>query len=245
VTFPYDVLIREQLNKLEGKVVRSIMVGSINTSLFDVTTFDNFSCTLKDGSDINLKSVIADISLNPYTLLVNREFKGDFEINNAKYSSEKVNLGCSINGNIDIELDEKSGYPSNGYLKIMIQNIILRMDDASLPANMGGFPLPQNIKISSINIDAKIKNRTIDINRLLVSGSDLRGRITGSIILSSIFSNSKLNLKISIDPDSDVLKEFKPLLSQFTDAKGKISFPVKGTFSRPRAEMKGIGRSSE
>lgn len=243
VTFPYELIVRDNIQQLEKKSLRSIIIGHMDINLIGDSYFDNVNMTLLGGDELSFKSAVLNASLNPVRLILNRHIISDILLDKIQYSSEKVHAFANMTGNMDITLENKTGIPADGMIKALMENIIINLDKVTLPDNMGGFSLPPSIKISSISLDCIIENKKMTIKNLLVSGSDLRGNITGSILLMPITGNSKLELMVSIDPESALLSEFKPLLKSFTDASGKISFPLKGTLSRPHPELGRRGAS--
>lgn len=238
-TFPYDIIIRQHLQKLEKKAFQNIFIQNMDISFIGDSFFENIYVTFKNGSELSIRQILANLSLNPYSLLFSNTFKGDLQVSSIKYASLQMSVEGNINGNIDVSFNPKSGAVSDGTIKLMTENVLCKFDNMTLPDSMGGISLPPVIKISSIQIDTEIANNKMIIKQFLISGTDIRGTISGNIIMAPIFANSKLDLSISLDPESTVFAEFKPLLSSFIDNKGKITIPLKGTFSRPRASMKG------
>ncbi len=238
INFPYDVLLRNRLQKLDKSIVKNIYIGSIETSLVDVTSVSSIHAVLKNNDEINLKDIIINPTIDPYTLFIDKVIKSDFQINGIKYSSKNSEVSFIISGNIDLKRGDKT-FIDSGIVKFMIQNAIVKIEEIKIPTQAGTFPISlPDIKISSINFNASLKNRELKIRKCKISGNDIRGAITGSIKIAGIFNNSVLNLKVSIDSESAVLKDYKELLSSYSDAKGRISFPVKGTIARPKIDFK-------
>lgn len=237
-TFPYDILIRTQLQKLEKNIVKSIFIGDIKTSLFDISTVDNVYITLKNGDEFSLNDMAINASLNPYTLFVSDIFKGDIQINSVKFSSPTIQVNCNVNGNIALEIDKESGLPIDGFIKIILQNATLKLDEITLPSSMGGMPIKIPIlKFTSVNLDSKVSGEKIIIKNIKVSGPDIRGTIKGSIVTANFIRNWRLNLNITIDSESKALEEYKDFLTQYIDKNGKITFPLSGTISHPRTKL--------
>ena len=238
LTFPYEIIARQQLQKLERRTLRSIIIENMDLNLIGSSFVDNTDLVLRNGDELKFRSITINASLNPVTLLLNRHIKGDIMTEGARYVSKKAQASGNISANIDIKLDSDTGIPDEGSIKAILENIIVSLNDVTLPDNMGGFALPGSIKIKSVNLDSEIVNRTLTIRSLLVSGSDLKASVSGKIILMPIAGNSKLDITVIVDTESAVLKEFEPLLKQFADSSGKIRLPVKGTISRPRPEFR-------
>lgn len=240
ITFPYEVIVLKQIHKLEGKTVRTIMLTGININLIGESSAENLDLIFKNGESLQIGNIVADLSLNPFSLL-KKKFAGDITAARVIYTSDKLRITGNPSCNIDITLDESGSVPSDGQIRAIVDNLRITSDGLELT---GGFMMPSSIRATSVNFEADIVNMTLNIKNFVIAGTDLSGRITGSIILMPTAENSKLNLRISIDPESGLLEGFRPLLRQFLDASGKISFPVIGTIARPEAKL-GFGGNSE
>ncbi|MDR3237162.1 MAG: hypothetical protein LBT84_01530 [Spirochaetia bacterium] len=228
--FPYEIIVMNQLKKLEGKNLRSISAGAMDINIIGESYIESADITFRNGDALAVNALTADISL---LSLIRKKISGNIMAEKINFSSDKLKLDLSPNASLDFTLDESGTMPLDGKIKAIIDNVRIASDGELL----GGFPLPPSIKISSINMESDIVKSALTNINITVSGQELRGKITGSIILMPIFGNSKLNLKISIDADSLLLAEFKPLLARFIDASGKITFPVSGTAARPKADF--------
>jgi hypothetical protein len=237
ITFPYELILREKMRDLEKKSLRSLVVGRMEVSLIGKSYFDDISMIMLNGSEISVKSATVNATLNPLTLVIKRRLIADMNLEKISYSSGKAQLSGDMNGNVDMVLEDGTGVPEKGALKLLFENIVINLDAVRLPDSMGGFSLPPSIRLSAVNLDSVIENKKMIIKNLLVSGPDVRGTISGFILLMPIRDNSKLELTVSIDSESALLKEFKPLLKQFSDTMGNISFSLKGTLGRPHPEF--------
>ncbi len=240
--FPYGILLRNQFQKLDKKYVSSIYVGSIDVSLIDVTYIESVHTVLKNRDELSMENITLNPSINPYTLFIKNNIKTDLEISRFNYKTTKADVNLKVNGNINFIMDPDYSMINEGSIKLIMQNTILKIPEVKIPSPMGEFPLElPDIKIASINFESMIQNRTLKIEKLVVSGTDLRGKISGSVKLANIISNSTLDLIITIDPDSKILASYKEMLTGFLDKKGKLSIPLKGTIAHPRADMKRSG----
>lgn len=239
IIFPYDMLLRNQLQNLDNKYVNSIYIGNIEASLIDVIFIESVRAILKSRDELTMGNITLNPSINPYTLFYKKNIKTDLQVSKLNYKTPKADVTLKINGNIDVVMDSNYSMIQEGSIKLIIQNALLKIPEIKIPSPIGEFPLAlPDIKISSINFESLIINREMKINKLNVSGQDLRGSVSGSIKMANIFSNSSLNLKIIIEPDSNALGEYKEMLTGFLDKNGKLSIPLTGTLAHPRADMK-------
>jgi hypothetical protein len=232
-TFPYDILIRNQLKSLEKNAVDSVFVGEIEFNFIDVISINNLMIIFKSGEEVSIKDIIIDGTTNPYSLLVSNNYKGGIQLTGIKYSSAKAGISMNMNTNFSIVIDKNTGIPIDGVIRsFIIQNASISFPDNALPSPLGFIKLERPMVINSINADAVIKNRTLTLNGFKVFGNDIRGDISGTVQFERISGNSRLNLKIAIDPESAILSEFKELLVSFI-SDGKILLLVDGTLANP------------
>jgi hypothetical protein len=236
-TFPYDVLIRKKLLAMENVYFKSVYVDDVEFSFFSYIRLTNLGLVFKDSDEMSAGEILVDPSLNPYRLFVSRRMLSSLEINRFSYMSNKgKEINASINGNIDITVN-KAGAPESGFIKLIIQNMTLRLNEVNLPSQLGGFPLKiPPVKITTMSIDTAIKNKNLNINSIKITGPDLRGTVTGTISLEPVFSNSRLNVNVSVEADSPMIAGYKELLIKFTNSEGMIVLPVRGTIQNPVIE---------
>jgi hypothetical protein len=239
VIFPYDMLLRNKLQKLEKeKYLHSIYIGNIDASLIDVTVIESIHTVLKNRDELTMGYITLNPTINPYTLFYKKNIKSDLEISKFNYKTSKADVTLNLNGNIDIVMDSNFSMIKEGSIELMIQNALVKIPEIKIPSPMGEFPLTlPPVKITSINFESSILNREVKIKKLNISGQDLRGSIKGSIKLANITSNSSLNLTITIDPESNALTEYRGIITGLVDKKGMISISLKGTLAHPRADM--------
>ena len=233
LSFPYEVIVLRQLQKLEGKSFSSIAVTGMNISLIGDSSAESITVILKNGDSLQINQLTADLTLNPFSLLKNK-FSGEVKATSVIYDSKQIRVQCRPNLDVDIQLDESGSVPSDGEIKALINDIRITSDGSAI---IGIYTLPSSIKADKINIEGNIANKTLNIKDLTVSGNDLSGKISGNIILMPILNNSKLNLKISVNSESALLDGFRPLLRQFMDESGKISILLGGTIARPKPDL--------
>ncbi|MCP4138035.1 MAG: type II secretion system protein GspN [bacterium] len=247
-TFPYEILIRSQLQELEKGTVKNISVGAIDFSLIDASMMNNISTTLNNGNDISIKKLDVDVTLNPYTLLVSKLYEGKINISGAKFSSEKITVNTSIDSEFEIETDTETGDLKSGFIKLKVSGAMIQSDNIILPDSMLGMALPTPIRFGEIILESKLEGKKLKINKFTFSGADVNGRITGSITLAKRMENSKLAITIILDKESGLIKnKFAPFLSaipkNMLDAKGNIKISLTGTISRPRTAGSKSARS--
>lgn len=244
VTFPYDVLIRKQLKSLEKNAVDSVFAGEIEFNFIDVISINNLMIIFKSGEELSIKDLIIDGTTNPYSLFVSSSYKGGIQVSGIKYTSSKTAVSMNMNTNFSMTIDKNTGIPIDGVIRsFIIQNASISFPDNLFPAPLGFIKLERPMQISSINADAVIKNRILTLNGFKVFGNDIRGDISGTVQFEKITGNSRLNLKIAIDPESAVLSEFKELLTSFI-IDGRILLIVEGTFANPSLRTGGSSSNS-
>jgi len=238
LTFPYETILLKEIYKLEKKAYKSIAIGELDFNLIGKSSINNLSLVMLNGDNISVNEIIFDFDLSPFNFISRKYIKGVMTGNGIKYSAGKVEITCNASGNLDLTLGTTSKDFTQGEIKIMMENVLLQLDNVTLPDSMMNFQLPPIIKVTSTILDASMKNKKFLIKKFMVSGPDLAGTVRGNISLSSFMKNSRLNLKIAIKADSAVLSEFAPLLKGITNDKGMINFPLKGTLGRPKPEIK-------
>jgi hypothetical protein len=237
LTFPYDFLIKKKIYEFEGKTIRSIDIPGLDFSIFGETYIDNLNIVLNNSDEISCKNAILNIALNPITILVNNRFRSDFQFDSLKYMTKDFEALINVNGNLDITVDKQSGSPRQGSLKIILSDSVIKINNLNIPGPMG----PMNLKIESINIqsgniDSKITNGTISLNIFKLSGNDLSCDISGSIELSNITNNSKLDITVILDSESSIIDQYRDLLGAYIKD-NNLTLKIKGTLGRPELTL--------
>lgn len=235
-TFPYDMLLRKQLTKMEKGLFKNIYVGEINFSLIDIISLSSIYTTLESGSEISIRS--ADIDISIIRLLLQKDIKGTIQLAGFKYVSENSQVDFNLNGNIFLDFTNFDNPPTKGDFNILMDNAILKFGNITLPESMGGLPLELPvIKISSIKAESNIENQKINIKNIRIFGKDLNGSISGSIAISKQFMNSSLNLKLIIDGKSEALKNYQDFLASSFNDRNQLVLSLKGSLFRPRIDL--------
>ncbi len=233
LTFPYDFLIKKKIYEYEGKTFRTIDIPGFDFSIFGETYIDNLNIILNNSNEISCKNAILNTSLNPVTLFLKNRLRSDFQFDSLKYITKDIEALLNVNGNIDLTFDKQSGLPKQGSIKILLSDSEIKINNLSIPGPMG----PMNLKIESIiiqsgNIDSKITNGTISLNVFKLSGNDLSCDISGSIELSNITNNSKLDITIILDSESSIIDQYRDLLGAYIKD-NTLTLKIKGTLGRP------------
>lgn len=230
LTFPYEILIRNQLQKLESTMGRNIQIGMIDFSVIGDSYIDYLNISFSNGAELNLKDITFNISLNPYRLLVSKKIKGEVQIGSFKYTKSDLSITNNLKTSFNIQFDGKTGIPTNG-------EVGLELTSASLKGiTIKGFDIPA-LKFSSIKGDATLKSRRLRIDSFTFSGGDVNGEIKGSVQIEPMANASKLNLFIYLNSDSRILQEYKMLLDSLVDTGGKVKIEITGNFINPSVKL--------
>jgi len=237
VTFPFDFLIKKKIYEQEGKLFRSVDISGFDFSVLGETYFDNLVIVLNNSNEVSCKNSILNIALNPVTLFMKNKIKSDFQFDSLKYTAKDFELLFNLNGNVDLTLDKQSSLPQNGYIKIIVSDSIVKLNSLSIPGPMG----PLNLKIESINIqsgniDTSVTNGIIRFNTFKLTGNDISCDISGTIELSNITNNSKLDIRINLDSESLILDQYRDILASFIKD-NILTLKIKGTLGRPELSL--------
>ena len=228
LTFPYNMLIRNQLQTLGEKIGRNAYIGDINFSLIDNIKINEINLILKNSSEISLQN--SDIDIGLFSAILQKSIKGNANIQNIKYTKDNTSINTVLNSDFDLNFNSFSEYP-NGELKVELQNIIAN------GITIQGFEIPP-VRFSSVTAKLDILKNKVNINDIIFTGPDLRGRISGSMELANFLQQSLLNLNISIDSSSALLENYKILLERWIDDTNKIQLKDNGTISNPKINSK-------
>ena len=110
-------------------------------------------------------------------------------------------------------------------------------------AILSKLPLPgvTPLRVGRIQCNIELKGGNIIIKRLAFTGGDLKGKVLGNIFLNSHFSQSRLNLRITIEPSAKFDPRHRVLLSLLGregQTEGSYAFSLRGTVGRPRLVTK-------
>ncbi len=245
VTFPFDHLIRKKLSELEGKSFRIISVDQIDVNFLRPSNVKKLELVLLDGTEINTKNVILNLSLNPYRLFISHRILSDVQVDDFFYKSNSNTISLNLNGNVDLILDPKNNIPTNGDVKLIFSEVKIKPDKISIPGPMGNIDL--NIELITIPngvFSMDIINSTARIKDLKLTGPELNCTITGSIAMVSPIERSNLNLTLIIDPESAILENYRDLVKMMTK-NNPLTLTLTGTIDRPKLQLAGVEKTNE
>lgn len=229
-TFPYEILIRNQLQKLESTMGRNIQIGLIDFSVIGDSYIDYLNISFSNGAELNLKDITFNISVNPYRLLISKKIRGEVQIGSFKYAKSDLSITNNLKTSFNIQFDGKTGIPTNGELGLELTNASLK------GITIKGFDIPA-LKFSSIKGEGTLRSRRLRIDSFTFAGGDVNGEIKGSIQIEPMANASKLNLFIYLNSDSRILQEYKMLLDRLVDAGGKVKIEITGNFINPNVKL--------
>lgn len=234
-TFPYDMLIRNRLAAMEKTVLKTAHVNEISAGLFETITLGNLYLLLRTGSELSVRSSEIDLSL--LRMLFSKDIKGTIQLTGFRYTSETSEINLNCNGNIYLDFKSFSEMPRSGTVNAIVDNAVLKLGELKLDS-LGGLPLTlPPMTIQSMKIEADISDRTIRLKSMRLFGKDLNGSVTGSITLAKHFLNSRVDIVITLNPESEALADYRDFLSQFINSSNQIILPLKGPLVNPRLDM--------
>lgn len=233
ITFPYDRMISRQIHQYEGKAFRTASVKDIKFSLLGDTVIDDAYVVLNNSDEIELKNSIISLNKNPWRLLYKKNVITDFQIKGFKYLSPKFEATVNLNGNVDIITGNKGPFPFEGWVKVLISSGILKLNEITFHGPLGPMTLEiGTIQVSAVNCDLDFASGIISISRFEVTGDDLSGSVTGNIKPEKFLPASSVNLTININPDSDVLSEYRDIVQPLVK-NNTLTLYMKGTVRKP------------
>jgi hypothetical protein len=236
--FPYDIILRSSLKNLEKNMLRSIYISSMDFSLFHDIFMNNVYMVLPSGNEIVIRT--ADINISMLRLVFGKDVKGSFQFTGLRYNTDEVQMDLGLNGEIYLDYKNFDEPPRNGNYKIFLTSSTIKIGEMTLPDSLGGFPLSlPAIKIKSGYCDGDLANQKISINNMKIFG-DINCAISGSIAMARSFMSSRLDLKLTADADSVVLKDYRDFLGKFVNDRNQIVLAIRGSISRPYIDF---GRS--
>ena len=235
ITFPYDMLIRNRLAAMEKTVLKTAHVNELSAGLFDTVTMGNLYLLLRTGSEISVKNTEIDLSL--LRILFRRDIKGTVQLAGFRYASETSQVTLNCNGNLDLDFKTFNEFPRGGSATIIVDSAVVKLGDIKLDS-LGGLPLTlPPMRIQSMKIEAELSERDIRIKSMRLFGNDLNGNVTGSLTLAKNILNSRMDIVITLNPESTALADYRDFLSQFANSSNQIVLPLKGPLMNPRLDM--------
>jgi hypothetical protein len=237
-TFPYDIIIRNQLQKLEQRLGQNITVDTLDFSLIGDSYINSLNIVFKTGSVITMKDVNFNVAMNPFTTIINNTIRGEMDVKDVKYLKDDTSFWGRLVSSFELIYGNKTGIPSEGFIKLDLSDVYLKgltVKEFAIPA----------VRFSSINASTVIRNGVIQINKLDLDGPDLKGSITGSIRLSQFLASSSLNLTIDIDQQSKLLENYKMLLGSLKTENNRIRLTVTGSLQNPRTDFPSLSGTGQ
>ena len=203
----------------------------LDFSIIGDTYIDSLSITFSNGAELTLKEIALDLSINPYTLLVRKNVRGEISVNSFRYAKGDVAVNNSLKSEFDIRLDGKTGIPSDGELTLDLANLYLK------GITIKGFDIPP-VRFTTVKGLANLRNRRLRVENLAFSGNDVRGEIKGSMLFEPMAAASRLNIFAYINSDSRILQEYKMLLDNMVESEaGKIKIEIGGNLANPEVKL--------
>ena len=226
-TFPYDLVIREQIKKLEGRVARNIFIGDMQINMLRDSYIEKIQMVFDGGAELNLMDIDCDVALNPVTTLFNKTAKGDVAVRNLTYNNGESILKAALSAIFAIKINPQTGLPSDGPIALKMRNISLK------GITIKGFVIPP-LQIPEADGNGVIKNSELTITGIRLTGPDVRGTISGTVMISRYAGGAPINLVIELDPGSAIFEEYRVLLGSIAKQNGgPVRITVTGTLQNP------------
>jgi type II secretion system protein N len=119
--------------------------------------------------------------------------------------------------------------------------VVLRLSDGQLQFQEPIFGIA-SIDMKSIDFELGLDNRQVNVIKAELSGSEIKGSLTGSIQLHKDFMQSSLNLKGTLEPLAEFYKNNPNIREMLKNMKkrvkrGQYFFAVTGTLDDPRFKL--------
>lgn len=237
ITFPYEELIKKQLHEGAGKGYASARVSGLDVGVIGSTDIGVLEIYFTDLTELVIEKAELGLSINPYRLFVSRRIMTDLDISKLKYSGKENEFQGKVTGEIDVTIGSKSSVPENGNLLINITQGILQVGTINIPTSMGNIPLKTDIiNIKQLTFDADIINRAVKIKKFTIDSEGLKCSFTGSITIEPSMKNSRLEMKMILDPESKVLDQQRDIVNALAKG-GPIIINISGTAGRPEFKL--------
>lgn len=136
-------------------------------------------------------------------------------------------------GNIEYKGKKKNWQKGEGTFHLRIEEAKI------LPSSVlgGVFTIPETV-FEDFNVQLVIAKGRVAFDEVVLKGSTLKGEIDGYVSLGRRLPQSRLNLKVALQPKEGLEEELKDYLSFLNLKKdprtGEYQFSIVGTFGRPR-----------
>src|SRR6056297_662094 len=234
-TFPYEVFIRKQIEQIEKQATRSLFVADIDYNIFTTSSFKNISAILKDGSSVNIKSLLFDMSYNPYTLFIKRNINGKLIFEDFEFKNTGVSIISRGRILFDILKAKDNDVPEKGILSLSLRDTDIK------GIIIKGFEIPP-VTLKQVKYESEfISKNTLKIKYIIFTGPDLKGNANGVIVLGNSIRNSNIDLTINIDSQSNLLNQYRVLLGDMIKpGQNQLSFTINGPLVNPRIDIRNL-----
>ncbi len=234
-TFPYEVFIRKQIEQIEKQATRSLFVADIDYNIFTTSSFKNISAILKDGSSVNIKSLLFDMSYNPYTLFIKRNINGKLIFEDFEFKNTGVSIISRGRILFDILKAKDNDVPEKGILSLSLRDTDIK------GIMIKGFEIPP-VTLKQVKYESEfISKNTLKIKYIIFTGPDLKGNANGVIVLGNSIRNSNIDLTINIDSQSNLLNQYRVLLGDMIKpGQNQLSFTINGPLVNPRIDIRNL-----
>ena len=264
IGFPYDTLKRRIIGELEAKTPFLYEIEEVRPYPLSGLTFKNVVIYALVGSKkvkvLGVDRFRVTLSLLPllwrkvYLRLwgeilggtvegevTKRGDKGELMLVGRDVNLQQVNIlrdavgvemAGILRGKTAFTLGEGGVYEQSGTAEFTISEAIVSR-----------LPLPgvAPLRVGGVQGRLELKRGNVIIKSLAFSGGDLNGQVLGNIFLNPNFSQSRLNLRITIKPSAEFDPRYRVLLSLLGrqgQKEGFYAFSLKGTLLHPRLVTK-------
>jgi type II secretion system protein N len=157
-----------------------------------------------------------------------------------------VDLAGTVQGEIDVTLDDKAPAKSSGHLDLSVERAAVNGGEMPVPGMSGALTLPR-VAIGQVTAKAVVKDGKLAFERLDAKGDDIEATGEGlyfviqpRLAFAPIFGKARLKIRDGFWSKSGTAS-FKGIvelaLAQARDRDGGYGFQVFGTLSHPQARM--------
>gem|GEM_PF-1528466 len=265
IGFPYDTLKRRIIGELEAKTPFLYEIEEVRPYPLSGLTFKNVVIYALVGSKkvkvLGVDRFRVTLSLPPLLwrkvylrlwgeilggtvegeVTKRRGDKGELMLVGRDVNLQQVNIlrdavgvemAGILRGKTAFTLGEGGVYEQSGTAEFTISEAIVSR-----------LPLPgvAPLRVGGVQGRLELKRGNVIIKSLAFSGGDLNGQVLGNIFLNPNFSQSRLNLRITIKPSAEFDPRYRVLLSLLGrqgQKEGFYAFSLKGTLLHPRLVTK-------
>lgn len=231
-TFPFDSIIKQQIQKAGSQFSQKTDITDFDFDIIGSSKIGKIVFQFENLSELNLNQINYNFTLNPFTLIISKIIEGTVKINQIVYKNQETEIIGKLDlCDLNLKMDPKFSNVTSGSIKIVFNNVVLR------GLKIKGFDI-KPLTINQFSTVLKINNKNATISSCQFTGNDLNGSISGNILLGPQLSRSRVNLNIEINKNSNILQDFKPLLSAVSNANSNtISIMIEGNLNNPSVKF--------